>query len=480
MFRSCNMRRLRMNKPSPHELASLSLFPSLNKSNMREPSRIEPKWNQQHLGASTAGSDLPSRSSFLYSSPQSQKSCYSQGLSQSQTTEQFSQNSQEDFGTTIVDQRYILRGRELALKRPSPQLPPCGKRSSLNETSKLSIASSSTAHDLIQRIKSNTWPDHKCHLSEEVEKRMDVMERLMTDICQLLENMEKDLTHSKASANDTFSEVEASREKVIRQQDALQSQLREQEEITKRLFEMVTTIPEKICEEMVKSRMQELENTMKEIPQVIVAKLAFLKLELVSAIQTQLQKFSELESKRQAWITETSHLNMNGDISGKPAIVRENSQPRELVSLQSSDGTFCSMGRRHQDYQHLATRHPEKKILTETMNLEAFTHVDLQSTLGPGNLNHTCTTPLASGKILRDNEGWIERTSKRSCSVGEPSNWEGIKCENSAVQRSKLVMMEKFQTETARSNSQAVNADMDEDYSLGFLNTDYLCLGKAS
>ncbi|KAG0589282.1 hypothetical protein M758_1G008300 [Ceratodon purpureus] len=201
-------------------------------------------------------------------SSQNQRLSLSQGcLTQSQSSQQFSQNSQpEDYGSDLWNRPGFL-DKDFSLSQPKPPSPYfAGLTSSFNRRNvsgtvgggSTPASSSGTSSALCvvapqsivgpQSSSPRPWP--QCNVSEELEKRLSTMEKLREEDTALLQKICDDYQQIKIFLEETCFEGKDNRSKLALQQNALHKLLKEEETANSSILSAIKTSGEAILEDI--------------------------------------------------------------------------------------------------------------------------------------------------------------------------------------------------------------------------------------
>lgn len=152
---------------------------------------------------------------------QSQQS-FSQGFSQSQ----ISQNSFENFGN---DQKFDSQEREKPSKRMSSLAPIIPTR----DDSQLQL--SRTSNNVMRQWSCATAPENRCQVSEELERRLRLLESSLNKLGIILDSLQSDVMQVNRAVKEVSIEMEGIRQKATLLDSSTQKVLKEEEDIKARL-----------------------------------------------------------------------------------------------------------------------------------------------------------------------------------------------------------------------------------------------------
>ncbi|KAL0907646.1 hypothetical protein M5K25_022066 [Dendrobium thyrsiflorum] len=180
---------------------------------------------------------------------QSQQS-FSQGFSQSQ----ISQSSFENLGS---DQKIDSQEREKSSKRISSLAPIMP----LRDDSQMQL--SGTSSNAMRRWSCATAPDNKCHVSEELEHRLRLLESSLSKLGIILDSLQSDVMQVNRAVKEVSLEMEGIRQKANLLDSSTQQVLKEEEDIKARLDRSMKIISDEM---MKKTDLNRLNETASSIP----------------------------------------------------------------------------------------------------------------------------------------------------------------------------------------------------------------------
>ncbi|KAI0493701.1 hypothetical protein KFK09_023825 [Dendrobium nobile] len=180
---------------------------------------------------------------------QSQQS-FSQGLSQSQ----ISQSSFENFGS---DQKIDSQEKE----KPSKRISSLAPIMPLRDDSQMQLSGASS--NAMRRWSCATVPDNKCHVSEELEHRLRLLESSLSKLGMILDSLQSDVMQVNRAVKEVSLEMEGIRQKANLLDSSTQQVLKEEEDIKARLDRSMKVISDEM---MKKTDFNRLNETASSIP----------------------------------------------------------------------------------------------------------------------------------------------------------------------------------------------------------------------
>ncbi|CAL5400997.1 unnamed protein product [Camellia sinensis] len=220
------------------------------------------------------------QASQLRSQPSQQS--FSQGVSsQHGTFSQLSQNSLDEFVTN--DQRIGSQERENSAKKMSC-LPAI---SYTREESQMPISRSS--NNLMRKWNSTAVPDHRSQVSEELERRIGIMETSLNRFGMILDSVQSDIMQVNKGTKEVLMEMEVLQQKLIANDNLAQLINKGQEDIKTNLVGGLKSISDQVRQDIYQARLQEISSVISALPEQIKECLQKLKSELCKSVTQEMQ-----------------------------------------------------------------------------------------------------------------------------------------------------------------------------------------------
>ncbi|XP_058084228.1 putative recombination initiation defects 3 isoform X1 [Magnolia sinica] len=242
--------KLKINKAC--DLSSISVLPP----HSRRGNAVPP-------GADTSVFSKSQGSSQFWS--QSQQS-FSQGMSMSQ----LSQNSQEE----IMTNEHRFGSQDNSLKRISCLAPVTYTR----EDNQMPMSRSS--NNVIRRWSSTSAPDNRCHVNEELEHRIGLMETSLNRLGMVLESVQSDVMQVNKAVKEVSLEMGGIQQKMIVHDNSLQLVLKGEDDIKASLDVNLKAISDQLRKESNQHKLDKIESTLSALPVQIETRLLKLQNEL--------------------------------------------------------------------------------------------------------------------------------------------------------------------------------------------------------
>ncbi|KAK1290914.1 Protein PAIR1 [Acorus calamus] len=198
--------------------------------------------------------------------PQSQQS-FSQGMSMSQ----ISQNSLED--VLANEQGFNSQDRGNSAKKVS-----CLAPITYPQESQLQVSRSS--NNVIRKWNSNSVAESRCPVSEELERRIGLMETSVNRMGIILDSVESDVIQINKAVKEVSMETEGIRQKMTAHDNAMQMMMKGDEEIKANLDASLKAIPNQLRKGFDHQKLQEISSEISKLPNMIDARLLRFKAEL--------------------------------------------------------------------------------------------------------------------------------------------------------------------------------------------------------
>ncbi|XP_058224140.1 putative recombination initiation defects 3 isoform X1 [Rhododendron vialii] len=260
--------KLKINKAC--DLSSISVLP--------------PHTRRSSIGPSGPGSSSVfgrSQASQLRSQP-SQHSFSQQGVSsQHGMFSQLSQNSLDEIVTN--DQRISSQERENPVKKLSC-LPPISY--SLEE-SQMQVSRSSS--NLMRKWNSSSVLDHRSQTSEELERRIGMMETSLNRFGMIMDSVQSDIMQVNKGTKEALMEIEDVRQKLIANGNLLQVMAKGQEDIKTNLAGGIKSLSDQVSQDTDGEKLQEISSFILTLPEQIDVYLQKMKSELCNKLTQEIQ-----------------------------------------------------------------------------------------------------------------------------------------------------------------------------------------------
>ncbi|XP_022757351.1 protein PAIR1-like isoform X3 [Durio zibethinus] len=234
------------------------------------------------------------RSSLAPSGPQpsqlrsqlSQQS-FSQGISsQHALFSQISQNSLDEVVTT--DQRFCSQERENTGKKLSC-LP---STNFTREDSQMPISRPST--NLIRKWNSASAPEHRFQTSEELERRLSMIETSLNRFGMILDSVQSDVMQVNKGTKEVLLEMEGIRQKLISEDTSLKLMNKGQEDIKASLDGGMKAISEQLNMDIYRDKLQQIFLVLSALPEQTEASLLKLRNELCNTFTDEIKLLSSI------------------------------------------------------------------------------------------------------------------------------------------------------------------------------------------
>ncbi|XP_050249622.1 putative recombination initiation defects 3 isoform X2 [Quercus robur] len=252
--------KLKINKAC--DLSSISVFPP-------------------HARRSSAVPTGPNAQASQLQSQQSQQS-FSQGFSSQHGM--FSQLSQNSLNEALTnDQRFGSQERENSVKKISCLPPPSCSR----EESQMQISRSSA--NLMRKWNSASVTDHRCQISEELEHRIGLMETSLSRFGMILDSVQSDVMQVNKGTKEVSLEMDSTRQKLIVQDNILQSMNRGQEDLKASIAGGFKLISDQHSKDIYQDKLQETFKVVSALPQQVEASILRLQDKLGNTLSKEVQ-----------------------------------------------------------------------------------------------------------------------------------------------------------------------------------------------
>ncbi|KAK4578240.1 hypothetical protein RGQ29_028394 [Quercus rubra] len=269
--------KLKINKAC--DISSISVFPP-------------------HARRSSAVPTGPNAQASQLQSQQSQQS-FSQGLSSQHGM--FSQLSQNSLNEALTNdqplQRFGSQERENSAKKISCLPPPSCSR----EESQMQISRSSA--NLMRKWNSASVTDHRCQISEEFEHRIGLMETSLSRFGMILDSVQSDVMQVNKGTKEVSLEMDSIRQKLIVQDNFLQSMNRGQEDLKASVAGGFKLISEQLSKDIYQDKLQEIFKVVSALPQQVEASILRLQDKLGNTLSKEVQAMAcSLKTPNQTYI----------------------------------------------------------------------------------------------------------------------------------------------------------------------------------
>nr|POE83984.1 protein pair1 [Quercus suber] len=252
--------KLKINKAC--DISSISVFPP-------------------HARRSSAVPTGPNAQASQLQSQQSQQS-FSQGFSSQHGM--FSQLSQNSLNEAVTnDQRFGSQERENSVKKISCLPPPSCSR----EESQMQISRSSA--NLMRKWNSASVTDHRCQISEELEHRIGLMETSLSRFGMILDSVQSDVMQVNKGTKEVSLEMDSTRQKLIVQDNFLQSMNRGQEDLKASVAGGFKLISDQLSKDIYLDKLQEIFKVVSALPQQVEASILRLQDKLGNTLSKEVQ-----------------------------------------------------------------------------------------------------------------------------------------------------------------------------------------------
>ncbi|XP_071707686.1 putative recombination initiation defects 3 isoform X2 [Rutidosis leptorrhynchoides] len=215
-------------------------------------------------GVSCSLRDMSStlRNSQPPSQPQRSQQSFSQGISSQHNAiiSQFSQNSQDE--TLTNDQLVISQDRENSVKRFS-SLP------LVNQTREENQMQMSRSSKGLMRKWGSGISEQKSQMSEELEHRIGTMEGSLSKFGMMLESLQTDILQVNKGTKELAIDMESIRQKLIAQDNSLQTINKGQEDVKSSLHGELKSISDQLKQDIRHQNSQEISNMLSGLQEKI-------------------------------------------------------------------------------------------------------------------------------------------------------------------------------------------------------------------
>ncbi|XP_028099292.1 protein PAIR1-like [Camellia sinensis] len=221
------------------------------------------------------------RSSTVPNGTDRSRSQPSQQSSQHGMFSQLSQNSLDEIVTN--DQRIGSQERENSVKKIDC-LPPI---SYMREESQMPISRSSA--NLMRKWNSASAADHQCQISEELERRIGIIETSLNRFGMILDSVQSDIMHVNKGTKEALMEMESIQQKLIANDNLMQLMNKGQEDVKTNLVGGLKSISDQVSQEIDRDRLKEISSMISAFPEQIDLCLQKLKSELCKTVTQEMQ-----------------------------------------------------------------------------------------------------------------------------------------------------------------------------------------------
>ncbi|XP_052192069.1 putative recombination initiation defects 3 [Diospyros lotus] len=321
-------------------------------------------------GAGTSAAFGRSQMSQIRSQPSQQS--FSQGVSsQHGIFSQLSQNSLDDVVTN--DQRPGSQERENSVKKVSC-LPPVNYS---RDESQLAISRSST--NLMRRWSSSSPADHRCQTSEELERRIAIVETSLNRLGMILDCVQSDIMQVNKGTKEVLLEMEGMRQKLVANDNLLQLMNKGQEDMKNNLVGGLKSISDQVSQDTYREGLKESLSIVSDLPEQIDLWLQKLKSELCTTVMQELQAIpcslripsqklqsptvSPEDNHRAAplWMAPVKNPEVHPEIPGKAILVPK---------IEVGNWTAVKKGQATFTYSGLTNEHKQQKLSSIEMGRE--------------------------------------------------------------------------------------------------------------
>ncbi|CAA7410589.1 unnamed protein product [Spirodela intermedia] len=208
-----------------------------------------------------------------------------QQFSQGPSLSQLSQSSLDDVLT--CDQRLGSQERENTAKRFTCLAPITSSR----DESQMQL--SRTSNNFMRRSNSASTADQRCHVSEELELRVGLMESSLTRLGRILDSIQSDVMQVNKAVKEVLLEVEGMRQKTVIQDSNVQLMLKGEEEVKASLAGILKSIPDQLrkqAELTDQHKFHAISTAISSIPARIEGRLLRLQHEICGTFSKELEK----------------------------------------------------------------------------------------------------------------------------------------------------------------------------------------------
>ncbi|OWM64246.1 protein PAIR1 [Punica granatum] len=278
------------------------------------------------------------QASQFHSQQQSQQS-FSQGISaQHGMFSQLSQNSSDDFLTS--DQRYSSQERENSVKKISTLV------NYSQEDIRMPLSRNSS--NLARKWNSTSMTDNRCHISEELEHRIGLMETSLSRFGRILDSVQSDVMQVSKGTKEISLEIESIRQKLISHDDSLQQLKKGQADVKASLDGGFKSISDQLSKGAHENKFLEIYSRISAIPVQIEASVMKFQDQVRYNFTREMQAFSSVLKLASQKSDASAHPQLKG-IEVLPVPQRETrllkgSSPCPISSLPPDPVTKTEMG----------------------------------------------------------------------------------------------------------------------------------------
>ncbi|KAK1283961.1 Uncharacterized protein QJS10_CPB21g00427 [Acorus calamus] len=219
-------------------------------------------------------------SAFGRSQPSQLRSQSQQSFSQGMSMSQLSQNSLEDILTN--EQGLSSQDRGNLATKVSCLAPVANAQESQLQLSR-------TSNNVIRKWNPNSVADNRCHVSEELERRIGLMETSVNRLGIILDSVQSDVIQINKSVKEISMEMQGIQQKMIVNDNSMQMMIKGDEEIKANLDESLKAIPNQLRKSSDHQRLQDISSAISTMPDQIEARLLRFQGELCNMFTKEVQ-----------------------------------------------------------------------------------------------------------------------------------------------------------------------------------------------
>ncbi|THF98162.1 hypothetical protein TEA_028407 [Camellia sinensis var. sinensis] len=163
-------------------------------------------------------------------------------------------------------------------------LPPI---SYMREESQMPISRSSA--NLMRKWNSASAADHQCQISEELERRIGIIETSLNRFGMILDSVQSDIMHVNKGTKEALMEMESIQQKLIANDNLMQLMNKGQEDVKTNLVGGLKSISDQVSQEIDRDRLKEISSMISAFPEQIDLCLQKLKSELCKTVTQEMQ-----------------------------------------------------------------------------------------------------------------------------------------------------------------------------------------------
>ncbi|KAK1308642.1 Uncharacterized protein QJS10_CPA09g01705 [Acorus calamus] len=221
-------------------------------------------------------------SAFGRSQPSQLRSQSQQSFSQGMSMSQLSQNSLEDILTN--EQGLSSQDRGNLAKKVSCLAPVAYAQESQLQLSRAS-------NNVIRKWNSNSVADNRCHVSEELERRIGLMETSVNRLGIILDSVQSDVIQINKSVKEVS--MESIQQKMIVNDNSMQMMIKGDAEIKANIDESLKAIPNQLRKSSNHQRLQDISSAISTMPDQIEARQLRFQGELCNMFTKEVQAMAD-------------------------------------------------------------------------------------------------------------------------------------------------------------------------------------------